>query len=173
MGELTPRVDRPEMPQGYGVETAKSFLTWAEVEARLLEATVYWLASTRPDGRPHVVPRWGAWLDGVFWYDGSPITRHARNVEGNHSCALHLEDGMAATIVEGDSIRSDPITGGLGQRISAEIGRKYSESGYAPGPDSWSDSIAGGMRILHPRRVLAWSRFPDDVTRFIFDRNRT
>ena len=32
----------------------------------------------RPDGTPHSVPRWGVWLDGRFWYDGAPTTRHTR-----------------------------------------------------------------------------------------------
>jgi hypothetical protein len=138
------------------------------VEAKLSAATEFWVATTRPDGRPHVVPRWGVWLDGGFFYDGSPTTRHARNVIENPACALHLESGTDVVILEGSSQPSAPIGTDLGERLSAEFHRKYGDRGYAPPPDSWSDEQAGGMRIFTPRTGLAWSEFPTDVTRFHF-----
>jgi hypothetical protein len=159
--------DRPRMPDGYGVEQAVGFLDWEEVESKLRESRNYWLATTRPDGRPHVVPRWGVWLDGVFWYDGDPMTLHSRNLEANSGCVLHLEDGMDVTIVEGRSIPSDPIIGELGERLAAEYARKYAPT-YEPEPGSWSDEIAGGMRKVIPAKVLAWSEFPKNLTRFTF-----
>lgn len=162
-----PSRDRPEMPDGYGVEQAIGFLEWEEVESKLRESRNYWLATTRPDGRPHVVPRWGVWLDGMFWYDGSPETLHARNAAENPRCVVHLEDGMDVTIVEGRSVPCDPITGELGERLAAEYARKYAPE-YQPEPDSWSDDIAGGMRKVIPEKALAWTGFPKDLTRFIF-----
>ncbi|HEX5616142.1 MAG TPA: pyridoxamine 5'-phosphate oxidase family protein, partial [Acidimicrobiia bacterium] len=64
--------DRPQMPEGYGVpETDNGLLDWATIEARLVASQQYWMATVRPDGRPHVVPRWGVWLDGGLYYDGS------------------------------------------------------------------------------------------------------
>lgn len=155
------------MPDGYGVEQAESYVEWDEVEAKLRESRNYWLATTRPDGRPHVVPRWGVWLDGMFWYDGSPETLHVRNLEANARCVLHLEDGMDVTIVEGRSMASDPVVGELGERLAAEYARKYAPE-YTPEPGSWSDEIAGGMRNVIPEKVLAWSEFPKDLTRFTF-----
>ena len=93
-----PRVDRPEMPEGYGVpETSDGVLSWSRVVERLEASKQYWMATTRPDGRPHVVPRWGAWLDGRLYYDGSPDTVHVRNLVANPSCVLHLEAGCQAT----------------------------------------------------------------------------
>ena len=90
------------MPDGYGVpESDDGLLAWADVEARLVESPQYWLATTRPDGRPHVVPRWGVWLDGGLFYDGAPTTRHVRNLTTNQACTLHLEDGWHAVVVNG------------------------------------------------------------------------
>jgi hypothetical protein len=159
---------RPLVPDGYGVQETGPFLEWADVEDWLVESTEYWLASTRPHGRPHVVPRWGVWLDERFWYDGSPATRHARNLEVNPACALHLESGTTVTIVEGRSHRSDPIVGALGERLAAEYARKYQKLGYAPTADAWSDEEAGGMRVLTPEKAIAWSQFPSDMTRYVF-----
>lgn len=155
------------MPEGYGVDQARVFVEWEEIEARLSDSPSYWLSTSRPDGRPHVVPRWGVWLDGRFWYDGSPDTVHVKNLTANPACALHLESGMEVVIAEGESLRSEPITGDLGVRLAAEYARKYGPE-YTPSPDAWSDEIAGGMRFLAPVKVLAWNDFPNDLTRFSF-----
>ncbi|MDH3260349.1 MAG: IS110 family transposase [Acidimicrobiia bacterium] len=32
------------------------------------------LLAKRHRGRPHLVPRWGVWLEGRFWYDGAVDT---------------------------------------------------------------------------------------------------
>jgi hypothetical protein len=156
------------MPDGYGVVEDGPFLDWADVEDWLIEAGEYWLATTRPDSRPHVVPRWGVWLDEVFWYDGSPETRHARNLAANPACALHLESGTRVMIVEGNSRPSQPIRGELGERLAAEYARKYELRGYAPAPDAWSGEDAGGMSVLTPEKAIAWSQFPTDLTRYLF-----
>ena len=160
---------RPVVPEGYGVKDDGDYLPWADVEDWLTESTEYWLASTRPDGRPHVVPRWGVWVDDRFWYDGSPQTRHARNIAINPACVLHLESGTTVTIVEGTARASEPVLGELGERLSAEYIRKYGRLGYSPRPDAWSGEDAGGLAVLTPERAIAWSRFPADMTRYVFD----
>jgi nitroimidazol reductase NimA-like FMN-containing flavoprotein (pyridoxamine 5'-phosphate oxidase superfamily) len=166
MSNRDPEIDRPQMPDGYGVPSDDTaLLGWAEVERRLVEAAVYWLATTRPDGRPHVVPRWGVWLDGAFWYDGSPQTRHVRNLLGNEACTLHLEDGTSAVIVEGTAGPTSSPGPTLGRRLSTAFG-KYKELGYSPAPDSWEGALAGGLCRLAPVKALAWRSFPVDVTRF-------
>lgn len=164
-----PAVDRPELPDGYGLpQSAEGLLPWAQVEDRLRAAQHYWISSVRPDGRPHSVPRWGVWLDGRFWYDGAPTTRHARNVEANPAVTLTLESGTEVVIVEGQSraTRADPD--GLGARLS-EAFAKYSSAGYAPGPESWAGADGGGLRVIIPHRAMAWFSFPNDCTRFAFD----
>lgn len=155
------------MPQGYGADDAVEFVSWMDVQARLRESQHYWISTTRSDGRPHVVPRWGVWLEDRFWYDGSPHTLHARNADANPSCVLHLEDGERAVILEGRSERSQPLHGDLAVRIADEIARKYAPA-YRPGPDSWGDEQAGGMRVVWPHKILAWTEFPKDLTRFTF-----
>lgn len=165
---LAPTIDRPELPEGYGLPaTAEGQLTWEQVEPRLREALHYWLGSVRPDGRPHAVPRWGVWLDGRFWYDGAPSTRHTRNVEVNPAVTLTLESGTEVVIVEGGSHATRAEPDGLGVRLAEAFG-KYAESGYSPTEDSWAGADGGGLRVITPRRVLAWFDFPTDCTRFTF-----
>lgn len=158
--------DRPVIPEGYGIPTSiDGLLSWADVEARLVAAHHYWMATVRPDGRPHVVPRWGVWVDGRFFYDGSPATVHAANLTANPACSLNLESGTETVIVEGDSAPTTAPADGLGARLAEAFG-KYHEMGYAPGPDSWVDG--GGLSVLTPARAMAWFAFPADCTRFRF-----
>jgi len=163
-----PRADRPEFPAGYGLpESTEGLLPWADVEARLVPAIAYWMATVRPDGRPHVVPRWGVWHAGRFWYDGSPDTVHVRNLSANPACSLHLESGTEAVIVEGESHPTRADADGLGAELATAYA-KYHDLGYRPEPGSWSGEDGGGLRVLTPHRALAWFAFPGDATRFSF-----
>lgn len=166
--DLQPAPTRPELPEGYGLpDSTDGLLAWSAVEARLRDSRHYWLASVRPDGRPHSVPRWGVWVDGRFWYDGAPTTRHTRNVEANPAVTLTLESGTEVVIVEGESQATRAEPDGLGARLSEAFG-KYAADGYSPGPDSWSGPDGVGLRVITPQRVLAWFDFPKDCTRFVF-----
>lgn len=166
-GDL-PRAARPTLPAGYGVPASTAgLLQWEQVESRLVAAKHYWLSSVRTDGRPHSVPRWGVWVDGRFWYDGAPTTVHTRNTEQNPAVTLTLESGSQAVIVEGEShaTRADPQA--LGVTLAEAFG-KYAADGYSPGADSWTGEEGGGLRVITPRRALAWFEFPKDCTRFTF-----
>jgi hypothetical protein len=157
------------MPDGYGVpETSDELLEWSDVQARLTAASQYWMATTRPDGRPHVVPRWGVWVDDRFWYDGAPTTVHVRNLVRSPVCTLHLEDGWKAVIVDGMSQPAEPPGVSFGTRLAAGFADKYSDRGYEPRPDAWEGPQAGGLRVFTPAKVVAWFDFPTDVTRFRF-----
>lgn len=169
VGRVTsPTADRPQLPEGYGLpESTEGLLDWSAVEPHLRDSLHYWISSVRPDATPHSVPRWGVWLEGRFWYDGAPTTRHTRNVEANPAVTLTLESGTQVVILEGDSLATRADADGLGARLAQAFG-KYANSGYVPGPDSWAGPDGGGLRVIAPRRVLAWFDFPKDCTRFDF-----
>jgi len=145
-------VDRPIVPDGYGVTEEGPYLEWADVEDWLAEATEYWLASTWPDGRPHVVPRWGVWLDERFWYDGSPETRHARNLSINPACALHLESGTTVTIGKrlADRIRAN-VTSGVAEsreirsNVEWQLSNRVSVEGSYDNVNDISSSSLGNL----------------------------
>ena len=161
-----PERSRPLLPDGYGLPTTTDgLLAWAAVEDRLRASRHYWLATVRPDGTPHSVPRWGVWVDGRFYYDGAPTTRHARNLDRNPACTLTLESGTEVVIVEGRSTRTSADPDALGARLAEAFAKYHPE--YAPARDAWADE-RGGLRVLTPRRALAWFAFPADCTRFTF-----
>ncbi len=159
-----PERSRPALPEGYGVPASeKGMLPWSWATERLAGAHLYWVGTTRPDGRPHAVPIWGAWVDGAFYFEGSPETRRGRNLTANPAVAVHIERGDDVVIVEGvaeEVVGPDPT---LAARIAGAFAAKY---GYRPDAASWN---SGGLYAVRPRVAFAWSEFPKTTTRWRFD----
>jgi Pyridoxamine 5'-phosphate oxidase len=61
---------------------------WEKGRRELREAEVYWLSTVRPDGRPHVTPLLGIWLDGALYFCTGPDERKAKNLARNPRCIL-------------------------------------------------------------------------------------
>jgi hypothetical protein len=161
-----PRASRPHLPADYGVpKSTKGLLAWSDARARLEGALNYWVSTVSPEGTPHAVPVWGAWVDDRWYFDGSPETKHIRNVMKNPAASLHLEDGSEAVIVEGrvDAIQKPPRA--LAEAVATAYREKYKAYGYAPDPDQWD---GGGLYGLTPQKALFWTSFPKDMTRFTF-----
>lgn len=159
------RITRPQLPPGY-VEQPRSEVPWEYVAGQLSAAKHYWLCTARPDGRPHCVPRWGVYLDGRLYYDGSPETRHARNLLANPQVSLHLESGEQAVILEGTAAPAGAPSAGLAERLAAAYRAKYAGDGYAPAADQWNE---GGLYVFTPRQCLAWTVFFENPTKFVFE----
>lgn len=160
-----PKVSRPQFPPGY-VERPRAFVSWEQVAGRLSASKNYWLCSVRADGRPHVIPRWGAFVDGRLYYDGSPETRHARNIAVNPRVTVHLESGDEVVILEGASRPVSKPEPELAKKIAQAYREKYRAFGYAPKPDQWD---AGGLYEFTPRQCIAWTQFTEDPTKFVFE----
>jgi general stress protein 26 len=61
---------------------------WRQGRRELQDAEVYWLSTVRPDGRPHVTPLLGIWLDGALYFCTGPDERKAKNLAHNPHCVL-------------------------------------------------------------------------------------
>jgi len=62
-----------------------------------------WLASVRPDGRPHLVPIWFAWRKDKLYICTEPSSVKGRNLRQNPCVALALENGAEPLICEGQA----------------------------------------------------------------------
>lgn len=148
------------------MENPASYVDWSWVAAQLAESKNYWLCSVRPDGRPHAIPRWAVYLDGRIYYDGSPETRHAQNIESNPHVSIHLESGDQAIILEGKSAPAGRPDPDFAARLVKVYRKKYAKHGYSPEPSQWDE---GGLYVFTPHKCLAWTQFNLDPTRFVFD----
>ena len=78
-GEPQPRASRPDIPD-YGIpDTPEGLLPWSWARERLEQALTYWIATVRPEGRPHVMPSWGAWVGDRFYFEGESYSDRFSN----------------------------------------------------------------------------------------------
>jgi general stress protein 26 len=132
-----------------------------------VEAPVYWVSSTRSDGRPHAMPTWGTWLDDSFWFEGGAETQRMKNLARNPAAVVHVERGDDVVIVEGEAERVFELAPELAARLKDGFAKYIETHGYEADPKIWEN---GGIWRVRPRKVLAWSAFPTDATRWWFDR---
>ncbi len=159
-----PTADRPHIP-GYGVPaTLDGVLPWSWAVERLERTMVYWLATAGSDAAPHLIPIWGAWVDGRWYVEGGP-TRWQRNLRVNPQLAIHIEIGDEVVIVEGVARELVAPEASLADAVLLGYA-KYKAAGlYEATADNWSE---GGLWELRPVKAFAWSVFPTDMTRFRF-----
>ena len=67
-----------------------------------------WLATVRPDGRPHVMPLGILWVDGAFYFNSGAGTGKAKNLARNPHCVLTIATHDFDLVVEGDA---EKVTG--------------------------------------------------------------
>ena len=79
----------------------KPFLSWTWATDRLSKAHNYFLSTVRADGRPHVMPVWGIWLDNMFYFSTGRHSRKSENLSQNPSCTICPEDAWTAVVLEG------------------------------------------------------------------------
>ncbi|MBE7472761.1 MAG: pyridoxamine 5'-phosphate oxidase family protein [Anaerolineales bacterium] len=154
---LVPQPGRPHIPD-YGIPASiEGTLPWNHVEERMTKARNYWVGTVGPEGRPHVVPTWGVWVEGTLYFGGGPDTRWSRNLAANPHVAVHLESGDDVVILEGTVGRITDPTQPIVTRIDDAYEAKYQMRHGVP---FW---------VLRPRVAFAWSRFPDNATRWRFE----
>ena len=156
---------RPAMPAGYGLTDPQSeaeLLPWSWLETRLAEARNYWIGTTRPDGRPHVMPVWGIWLEGTFIFSTDRAARKAKNVAHNPAMTVHLESGDEVVILEG--LAEEVTEAGLLARYAAAYKVKY-DIDFNPDDPAAAGNVTYGLR---PQRAFAWLEqdFPHTATRW-------
>jgi nitroimidazol reductase NimA-like FMN-containing flavoprotein (pyridoxamine 5'-phosphate oxidase superfamily) len=114
------------VPEGYTMtDREQRLLDWSYVQEQMHAAINYWVATTRPDGRPHVSPTWAVWHEDRLYFDGSPETRRMKNMAANPHVAVHLENGTQAVIVEGIASPAGKPSRELAGALAANYGAKY------------------------------------------------
>jgi nitroimidazol reductase NimA-like FMN-containing flavoprotein (pyridoxamine 5'-phosphate oxidase superfamily) len=81
---------------------------WAEARRRLEDpgpGTTHWLATVRPDGRPHVVPVGAVWDDGAFYFTTGQGTRKGKNLDHNPHCVISFASRGYDLVFEGNAVR--------------------------------------------------------------------
>lgn len=157
-----PTISRPRIPKEYGIPANnKGLLPWSHVTERMTQAMHYWICTVGPNGRPHVTPVDGLWLNERLYFGGSPQTRRNRDMATNPAVSVHLDSSDDVVILHGDAYLQTPEHE-LAIQLSKASTEKY---GYGPKPEDYDSS---GVYVFRPLTVFAWKQFPKDVTRWQF-----
>lgn len=117
-----------ELQRPYSDDAAEPAL-WATGREHLDTAEVYWISTVRADGRPHVTPMIGIWLDEALHFCTGPDEQKARNLERNSQCVITTTDGCNSmtsgfdVIVEGNTRRVSDTA--MLQRLADAYATKY------------------------------------------------
>lgn len=134
----------------------------------------YWLATTRPDGRPHVAGVGALWEDGKLYFVSGSGTRKSRNLSSNPRCVVSVSLPGLDLVIEGTARRvtDEPTLTRLAGRYAAQgwpasvDGESFTAPYSAPsaGPPPWD------LHVLTPETAfgVAGSE-PYGATRWHFD----
>jgi PPOX class probable F420-dependent enzyme len=89
---------------GYGTlapDEGSGLLTWPWACEQLSASRNYWVATVGPDGQPHALPVWGAWLDDAFWFACGIRSSKRRNLAHQPRCAVTTQDPEQPVMLQG------------------------------------------------------------------------
>ena len=148
-------------------------IPWSRAIKQLEAATggTYWLATTSPDGRPHVAGTGALWVDGKVYFVSGSRTRKSRNLAANPACVFSVSLTGIDLVLEGTAVRitDRPDLLRLAKRYAAQ-GWPASVSGAAltaeymapsGGPPPWNlyvirPSTAFGVSTGKPGGATRW-----------------
>ena len=150
---------------GYGIAPADAgdgLLPWSWAVQRLERSRDYWVATSRPDGSPHLAAVWGVWVDGAFGFSTGGRSRKARNLAADPRCVVTPEQAEESVVVEGVAER---VIDGAGlSRLLAAYRDKYG-SGFP-------DPVQNPVFAVRPRVVFGIiereAEFSTSATRWMF-----
>jgi len=120
-----PKASRPYWPDALQSPTdaMTGLKPWSWALDRLEKSHNYWISTTRPDGRPHLMVVWGIWREDAFWFSTGPRTRKAKNIGAEPHCVIATEKADEAVILEGTAQEIKDRS--LWKEIAESYDRKY------------------------------------------------
>jgi pyridoxine/pyridoxamine 5'-phosphate oxidase len=143
---------------------------WQTVSDLLAGAELYWLTTVRGDGRPHVTPLVGVWVDDSFVFCTGSDEQKARNLERNANVAVTTgvntwTDGLDI-VVEGSVAR---VTGQESLKVLADAWREKYDGAWDFEHDSEVLDPQGTRAYVFrvtPTKVIAFAKSPHGQTTF-------
>ena len=146
---------------------------WEDTVAALERAELYWITTVRADGRPHVTPLIGVYVDGAVHFSTGLEEQKARNLEHARKVALttgaNTWNAGLDVVVEGEAVRITD-TAKL-QELADAIEAKYGEVWHfdvAGDAFGGQGSTPGLVFRIEPDKVLAFAKAPHGHTSFRF-----
>jgi pyridoxine/pyridoxamine 5'-phosphate oxidase len=142
-----------------------------EADTKSQEHRTTWLATVRPDGRPHTAGVGALWVEGKFYLTSGPGAQKSRNLAANPNCVLSMALSGLDLVVEGRAVK---VTD---QATLEKLAQRYVDQGWparasngaltaeysAPsaGPPPWhlyavTPLVAFGVATAKPYGATRW-----------------
>ena len=150
-------------------------IPWSRAERQLEDVSdqqrTHFLATVRPDGRPHVAGVGALWVDGKFYFVSGPGTRKSQNLAGRGDCVITVPLPDLDLVVEGTAtkVTDEPTLQRLAERYDAQGWPATVKDGAftapysAPsaGPPPWNlyeftPRTAFGVATAEPHGATRW-----------------
>ncbi len=167
-------IEEKNLADLYSLEPIPWARALAALESMQAQEHMPFLATVRPDGRPHVAAVGAMWDDGAMYVVSGPGTRKSRNLAHNPACVVAVALPGIVLEIEGEARRvtDDDTLQRLVRRYN-EVGwpahvedRAFTHDYSAPsaGPPPW------WLYEIRPRTVFGvLSDDPGGATRWRFD----
>ena len=155
----------------YGLEPIPWSRALGALESTEPQKQTPFLATTRPDGRPHVAGVGALWDDGKVYFVSGAGTRKSQNLAQNANCAITMSLTGIDLVIEGVAERvTDDLTL---QRLAKRYGDQgwpatvkdgaftYEYSAPSAGPPPWdlyavAPTTIFGVRSAEPGGATRW-----------------
>ncbi len=97
---------------------------WATIRDYLAEGGHTWLATVRPDGRPHVVPVGALWVDGAYYVTTGQGTVKGNNLDHDPHCVISLSAHGFDMVCEGEAAKVSDV------ETLERVARVYADQGW-------------------------------------------
>lgn len=164
---VEPKASRPLWPDALQNPSGETtgLKPWQWALERLEKSHNYWIATSRPDGRPHLMLVWGIWWQDVFWFSTGPRTRKAKNIVADPHVVIGTEKADEAVVLEG--VAEEIKDRAIWKQFAEVYNRKY---GGDLGP--LLESSGGCVFRVKPQVAFGQDEhaenFTDSVTRWHF-----
>jgi nitroimidazol reductase NimA-like FMN-containing flavoprotein (pyridoxamine 5'-phosphate oxidase superfamily) len=115
---------------GYGIvgaDEGSGLLPWSWAVERLTVSHDYWLATVWPDGRPHLMPVWGVWVEDALWFSSSGQARKTRNLAAEPRCTATTDNALEPVVIEGraERVEAPEAVAGFAAAVNAKYDTEY------------------------------------------------
>jgi len=159
-----------ELAEGFS-EPGTTAPPWTAVEAVLAAAEMFWLATVRGDGRPHVTPLPAVWDDAALHVCTGSHEQKAANLGREPRCVLtaganRFRKGLDV-VVEGTAVA---VTDEDRLRALAALWKERLDWDFAVEDGAFRDGAGrrGLVFAVAPDKVLAFGKAPYTQTRYRF-----
>ncbi len=157
-----------ELNEGFS-EPGATAPSWAEVAGVLERSEMFWLSTTRRDGRPHVTPLPAIWLEQALYFCTGSLEQKTRNLQASPRCVLAAgANGFRSgldVVVEGTAAR---VTNPDELASLAALWKAKLDWDFGVSADGFTDPAgrAGLVFRVAPDKILAFGKSPYSQTRY-------